>query len=219
MHPVRVDSEESALPATAPQATSTGTARIMKTTFGATTAAFLLFVSLAARPVNAAAQFNGRFFTGEGDVEYLQLLDVARRMYDADYEFQNMAMLYTAQWNGLVEGPTWGAWWVQNSYGPTYCAIPFYEEPFVTFLQNSQDLWFNKMGDGKTSYVWNGKDSWVPPDGCLMDCASDTWAMHRQGHGVHCGRRADAIRAAPGQPRAGRPGKIPAEAGALRQLH
>jgi hypothetical protein len=104
-------------------------------------------------------------------------------VYDADSEFQNMAMLYTPQWNGLVEGPTWGAWWVQNSYGPTYCAIPFYEEPFVTFLQNSQDLWFNKMGDGKTSYVWNGKDSWVPPDGCLMDCASDTWAMHRQGDG------------------------------------
>ena len=75
----------------------------MKTTFGATTQVFLLFVSLAVRPVNAAAQFNGRFFTGEGDVEYLQLLDVARRMYDADSEFQNMAMLYTPQWNGLVE--------------------------------------------------------------------------------------------------------------------
>lgn len=138
---------------------------------------------LAVRPVSGAASFNGRFFTGQGDVEYLQLLDIARRMYASDSEFQNMAMLYSPQWNGLVEGPTWGAWWVQNSYGPTYCAIPFYEEPFVTFLQNSQDLWFDKMGDGKTSYVWNGKDSWVPPDGCLMDCASDTWAMHRQGDG------------------------------------
>ncbi|MCX6926717.1 MAG: hypothetical protein NT154_26460 [Verrucomicrobia bacterium] len=111
------------------------------------------------------------------------LLDVSRRMYDTDAEFQNMAMLYHPGWNGLVEGPTWGAWWVQNSYGPTYCAIPFYEEPFATFLQNSQDLWFDKMGDGKTSYVWNGKDSWVPPDGCLMDCASENWAMHRQGDG------------------------------------
>jgi hypothetical protein len=151
--------------------------------FGATTAVFLLFVSLAVRPLTAAAPFNGRFFTGEGDLEYLQLLDIARRMYDTDPEFQNLAMLYTPQWNGLVEGPTWGAWWVQNSYGPTYCGIPFYEEPFVTFLQNSQDLWFDKMGDGKTSYVWNGKDSWIPPDGCLMDCASDTWAMHRQGDG------------------------------------
>ena len=156
---------------------------IMKWTFGTISRVFLLSMCLAIRPVNAAAPFNGRFFTGEGDVEYLQLLDIARRMYDTDAEFQNMAMLYHPGWNGLVEGPTWGAWWVQNSYGPTYCAIPFYEEPFATFLQNSQDLWFDKMGDGKTSYVWNGKDSWVPPDGCLMDCASENWAMHRQGDG------------------------------------
>lgn len=118
----------------------------MKWTFGGITGVFVLFAFLAVRPVNAATPFNGRFFTGEGDVEYLQLLDIARRMYEADSEVQNMAMLYNPQWNGLVEGPTWGAWWVQNSYGPTYCAIPFYEEPFATFLQNSQDLWFDKMG-------------------------------------------------------------------------
>jgi hypothetical protein len=136
-------------------------------------------------PSNAAAaeSFDGRFFRGEGDLEYLQLLDISRRMFADDPEFQNMAMLYQPSWNGLVEGPTWGAWWVQNSYGTTYAALPFYEEPFVTFLQNAQDLWFDKMGDGKTSYVWNGKDSWVPPDGCLMDCASENWAMHRQGDG------------------------------------
>jgi hypothetical protein len=152
-------------------------------TFGTTISVTLLSATLTLPSVLAAARFDGRFFSGEGDVEYLQLLDTARRMYQADPEFQNMAMLYTPQWNGLVEGPTWGAWWVQNSYGPTYCALPFYEEPFVTFLQDSQDLWFDKMGDGKTSYVWNGKDSWVPPDGCLMDCANDTWAMHRQGDG------------------------------------
>jgi hypothetical protein len=171
------------LPGRAAQAKSSGIAPIMKTYVGATASVILLLAPLALGPVQAAALFDGRFFTGEGDVEYLQLLDNARRMYQADPEFQNLAMLYTPQWNGLVEGPTWGAWWVQNSYGPTYCALPFYEEPLVTFLQNSQDLWFDRMGDGKTSYVWNGKDSWVPPDGCLMDCANDTWAMHRQGDG------------------------------------
>ena len=26
----------------------------------------------------------------------------------------------------------------------------FWQEPYVTFLQNSQDLWFDQMGDGKT---------------------------------------------------------------------
>jgi len=34
-------------------------------------------------------------------------------------------MLYTPKWNGFVEGPTWDAWWIQNSYGTTYCALPF----------------------------------------------------------------------------------------------
>jgi hypothetical protein len=155
----------------------------MRSFAGTTASVFLFLISLAPQSARAAAPFEGRFFAGEGDVEYLQLLDISRRMYQTDAEFQNLAMLYAPPWNGLVEGPTWGAWWVQNSYGPTYCGLPFYEEPFVTFLQNSQDLWFDKMGDGKTSYVWNGKDSWVPPDGCLMDCANDTWAMHKQGDG------------------------------------
>jgi hypothetical protein len=127
--------------------------------------------------------FNGRFYAGEGDAEYLRLLDISRRMFEPDPEFQSLPMLYKPSWNGFVEGPTWGAWWVQNSYGSSYCGLPFYEEPLFTFLQNAQELWFNKMGDGKTSYVWNGKDSWVPPDGCLMDCANDTWAMHKQGDG------------------------------------
>ena len=138
---------------------------------------------LFSNSAHASAAFEGRFFRGEGDGEYLRLLEDARRMFQADPEFENLAMLYTTNWNGLVEGPTWDAWWVQNSYGTTYCSLPFLEEPFLTFLQNSQDLWFGKMGDGKTSYVWNGKDSWVPPDGCLMDCANKTWAMHRQGDG------------------------------------
>jgi hypothetical protein len=43
-------------------------------------------------------------------------------------------MLDTTNWNGLVEGPTWDAWWIQNSYGTTYAALPFLREPFVTFL-------------------------------------------------------------------------------------
>ncbi len=126
--------------------------------------------------------FEGRFFQGTGDVEYLRLLDTARRMFAPDPEFQNLAMLYMPAWNGLVEGPTWDAWWVQNSYGPTYCALPFLQEPFVTFLQNSQDLWFDQMGDGKR--VGAGPPfNWVAPDGCLCDCARPGWIVYRQGDG------------------------------------
>ena len=74
-----------------------------------------------AAAARAADTFEGKFYSGEGDVEYLRLLDVSRRMFSPDPEFQNVAMLYTPAWNGFVEGPTWGAWWIQNSYGPTYC--------------------------------------------------------------------------------------------------
>jgi hypothetical protein len=125
------------------------------------------------------AWFEGKYFRGRGDVEYLQLLDIARRMFAPDPEFQNAAMLYTPRWNGLVEGPTWDAWWVQNSYGTTYCALPFYQEPFLTFLQNSQDLWFDQMGDGKRA----GANHWVAPDGCLCDAARPGWIVYKQGDG------------------------------------
>ena len=133
-----------------------------------------------------AAQFDGEFFAGHGDTEYLQLLDISRRMIGPDPEFQNIPMLYNPEWNGLVEGPTWGAWWIQNSYGPTYCVLPFLEEPLITFLQNSQDLWFDQMGDGKTIRPFkhgNRQYEWIPPDGCLCDAASPGRFIAKQGDG------------------------------------
>lgn len=127
-----------------------------------------LSVAVALSSVGAVAErFEGKFYSGQGDLEYLQLLDISRRMFAPDPEFQNVAMLYTPTWNGFVEGPTWGAWWVQNSYGPTYCAVPFYVEPYITFLQNAQDLWFDQMGDGKRK----GYKDWVAPDGCLWSAS------------------------------------------------
>ncbi len=131
--------------------------------------------------------FEGKFFSGNGDREYLQILDISRRMFAPDPEFQNMPMLYMPTWNGLVEGPTWGAWWIQNSYGTTYGALPFLEEPLLTFLQNSQDLWFDQMGDGITHRPYRhyaGQQfDWVPPDGCLCDCAAPGWFVAKQGDG------------------------------------
>jgi len=127
----------------------------------------------------AAQRFEGKYFGGAGDVEYLQLLDTARRMFAPDPEFQNLPMLYMPAWNGFVEGPTWDAWWIQNSYGTTYCALPFYREPFVTFLQNSHDLWFDQMGDGKRA----GYRNWVAPDGALCDAARPGMIIYKQGDG------------------------------------
>jgi len=139
-----------------------------------------VLVLLSATPLfadNPNGTFTGKHFSGSGDVEYLQMLDIARRFFEPDPQYLNLAMLYEPSWNGLVEGPTWDAWWIQNSYGTTLAALPFLQEPFVTFLQNSQDLWFNQMGDGHRK----GMHDWVGPDGCLCDCANLTQVYYRQG--------------------------------------
>jgi hypothetical protein len=53
------------------------------------------------------------------------------------------------------------------------------QEPYLTFLQNAQDFWFNQMGDGKRT----GANNWQAPDGCLCDCAKPGWIMYKQGDG------------------------------------
>lgn len=62
-----------------------------------------------------SGRFEGQYFSGRGDMEYLQLLDITRRMFESDPEFQNLPMLYTPAWSGFVEGPTWNAWWGQTT--------------------------------------------------------------------------------------------------------
>ena len=126
----------------------------------------------------AGDTFVGTFYSGKGDVEYLQLLDISRRMFSPDPEFQNLPMLYKPEWNGFVEGPTWDAWWIQNSYGPSYCGMPIFEEPLATFLFNAQNLWYAMIGDGKR--VWHGE---IVPDGQLCDMARPDSSYPKQGDG------------------------------------
>jgi hypothetical protein len=73
----------------------------------------LCSIGFAAEP----KRFDGKHFSGAGDVEYIALLETSRRMFEPDPRWQNLSMLYEPSWNGLVEGPTWDAWWIQNSYG------------------------------------------------------------------------------------------------------
>jgi hypothetical protein len=128
------------------------------------------------------ARFEGKHYRGRGDAEYLRLLETAGRMFEPDPELQNLSMLYMPSWNGLVEGPTWDAWWIQNSYGITYAILPLLREPFTTFLQNAQDLWFDQMGDGKRVGA-TPPLNWVAPDGCLCDAARPGWIVYKQGDG------------------------------------
>lgn len=135
--------------------------------------------SLGASAASAAAGFRGRWVAGEGEAEHLELLDVAFRSLWPDPEIPSLTMLYSPAWNGFVEGPTWGAWWVQNSYGTTLCGLPFFGEPYTTWIANAQHLWFSQMGDGKRQSYNN----WVAPDGCLCDCASPGSIIYKQGDG------------------------------------
>lgn len=139
----------------------------------------MALIATMAAGAEERAQFSGKYYAGSGDVDYLQLLDTAGRQFYPDPELQNISMLYTPAWNGFVEGPTWGAWWIQNSYGPSYCALPFLTEPYTTFLQNAQELWFSQMGDG----AHKGDKGFVAPDGCLCDAAAPGVIYYRQGDG------------------------------------
>lgn len=122
--------------------------------------------------------YYGRYCEGKGDAEYLRLIDQSFGFFHPNPDTPNISMLYYPEWDCLIEGfPTWMAWWVQNSYGTTYCALPFLREPYLTFLQHSQDMWFKNQGDGKTKR----EHDLVGPDGCLCDCAFPTGAHMVQG--------------------------------------
>ncbi len=142
---------------------------------------FFISVCLCAFANAAQERFDGKHFAGTGDVDYIKLLEISRRMFEPDAEFQSMPMLYEPTWNGLVEGPTWDAWWIQNSYGTTYSWLPFALEPYATFIANSNALWFDVQGDGKRA----DSNHYVAPDGCLVDAASKKAHYYRQGDGRH----------------------------------
>jgi hypothetical protein len=89
-------------------------------------------------------------------------------------------MLYEPQWNGFVEGPTWNAWWIQNSYGTEYTALPFFTEPYATFTRNSNALWWDQIGDGKRVGS-PPPHEWIAPDGVLCDAARPGLIIRRQG--------------------------------------
>ena len=133
---------------------------------------------LAIATSTLAGEYKGTYCEGKGDVEYLKLIDQSFGYFHPNPDTPNISMLYYPEWDCLIEGfPTWMAWWIQNSYGPTYCALPFLQEPWVTFLQHSQDMWFKNQGDGKSPK----EHDLIAPDGCLCDAALPNTAHMRQG--------------------------------------
>lgn len=129
---------------------------------------------------SVGAEYRGRYCSGKGDVEFLRLIDRSFEFFHPSPNVPNISMLYYSDWDCLIEGAKWDAWWTQNSYGPTLCALPFLSEPWVTFLQHSQDMWFDNQGDGK-KHGYGQFSELIGPEGCLCDCARPDGAVYRQG--------------------------------------
>ncbi len=129
---------------------------------------------------SSAGEYKGRYISGRGDTEFLRLIDRSFDYFHPSPDVPNISMLYLPEWDCLIEGASWHGWWIQNSYGPTYCALPFLQDPWRTFLQNSHDLWFKHQGDGKKGGYGQFAEL-IGPEGCLCDCATPEGAVYRQG--------------------------------------
>jgi len=147
---------------------------------GATvTLALTLATALALPTAVVAAPFNGTWFAGDGvgdAAQWLAALETARSQLAPNPLLQDVTQLYTPTWNGFVEGPTWGAWWTQNSYGTTFTLLPFAPEPLRSFIKNANWLWFEWIGNGQRVGL---DDPHPAPDGCLCDAATPGGAYYK----------------------------------------
>ena len=139
--------------------------------------------------------FAGQAVTGAGDAALLDLIDYARRSLgelggpgggpgtsaSADAVVQTLPMLYSGGEDGLLEGPTWKAYWTQNSYGTAMTCLPFLGDVAFKGMRESQNWWFNNMADGTQPYGGGGQ-GWAP-DGCGCDDGEPAGCNHKQGDG------------------------------------
>ena len=141
------------------------------------TAILIFFVSislLANSQVPAKVNgYDGSFCKGIGDTDFLRLIDESFAFFNPNPTVPNLTMVYKPEWDTFTEGAGWGAWWIQNSYGFSYAATPFLQEPWFSILQHSWDLFWENQGDGKRKGLFGNDPKGSPlydlvgPDGCL----------------------------------------------------
>ncbi len=134
--------------------------------------------------------FKGNYVTGAGREDYLRLIDDSVSMLHPTPTLPYLQMLYNPGWDTYKEGFIWGnGFWMQNSYGFAYGAIPFLSKKWREVLQNSLDLFWTRMGDGKRIGADDGIEkalkclNFCAPDGSLGDCVIDDGIVYRQGDG------------------------------------
>ncbi|HEX7410906.1 MAG TPA: hypothetical protein VF298_02075 [Bacteroidales bacterium] len=150
---------------------------------------FVLFISIAqAKDPLTSGQYEGKFCSGTGDTDYLRLIDESFAFFHPNPVVPNLTMIYNSGWDTFTEGAGWGAWWIQNSYGFSYAATPFLQEPWASILQRSWDLFWDNQGDGIRKGLWgdgtpNQLSELVAPDGGLGDTAAPGKIIYKQGDG------------------------------------
>ena len=148
---------------------------------------FIALIVLGGACALRTGRYEGRYCAGAGDVDFLRLIDESFAFFHANPVVPNLTMVYQPEWDTFVEGAGWGAWWIQNSYGFSYAATPFLQEPWSSLLQRSWDLHWDNQGDGKRMGLWGGSptanqlSSLVASDGCLGDAAAPGQIVYKQG--------------------------------------
>ncbi|MEI6679103.1 MAG: hypothetical protein WCL21_10885 [Mariniphaga sp.] len=148
----------------------------------------LISMVLQAKDPVESDNYTGKYCSGKGDKDFLQLIDESFAFFHPNPTVPNLTMIYNAKWDTFTEGAGWGGWWIQNSYGFSYSATPFLEEPWVSVLQRSWDLFWDNQGDGIRTGRWaDGKpdplSDLLAPDGSLGDAAAPGKIIYKQGDG------------------------------------
>jgi hypothetical protein len=149
-----------------------------------------LLLSISCGPDHdKSVSYEGKYCSGNGDIDYLRLIDESFGFVNPNPVVPNVSMIYEPEWDTFVEGAGWNAWWIQNSYGFSYSVTPFLKEPWFSILQNSWDLFWNNQGDRKRMGDPNHKGkptdlmALIAPDGSLGDAARPTNIIYKQGDG------------------------------------
>jgi hypothetical protein len=149
---------------------------------------FLIGFTTFAEDIKPPESYTGKYCSGTGDVDFLRLIDESFAFFHANPVVPNLTMIYNSDWDTFTEGAGWGAWWIQNSYGFSYAATPFLQEPWISVLQRSWDLFWDNQGDGIRKGLWgdgtpNQLSELVAPDGGLGDTAAPGKIIYKQGDG------------------------------------
>jgi len=134
------------------------------------------------------------FYSGHGDRDFIDLLNASYAHFTPTADIPNLSMLIDETRDTFMLGHFWKAFWIQNSYGFDYNAIPFLPEPFFTILQKSMDLFWDRIGDGVRTGLdpeYYHRDDisaferellmLVAPDGALGDSVFHSGIAYRQG--------------------------------------